>query len=294
MMSQPPSRQTSPWLCHNVVIAGIRPEVTSVATYDLQFTDAAVAEQYRFAPGQFNMLYLPGAGEVAISISDDPASEGPIAHTIRVAGNVTGTLSNMQPGDCLGLRGPYGVGWPTPNAPECANKDVVLVAGGIGLAPLRPLIYSLLANRSSVGRVHLLYGARSPASLLYEKEYRAWSEQGLDIQVTVDGPDPADSERAEVWNGHIGVVTLLLERLPCDPENTVVVCCGPEIMMRYTAATATSLGIPKRRIWVSTERNMQCAVGFCGHCQLGPEFVCKDGPVFSYDRLEPYMSVEEL
>jgi NAD(P)H-flavin reductase len=165
---------------------------------------------------------------------------------------------------------------------------MLLVSGGIGLAPLRPAIGWLLRNRRQLGRVHLLYGARLPQTLLFAREYEEWARQGLNVQVTVD-------RFTSGWAGNVGVVTLLINRLTAfDPENTVVFCCGPEVMMRFTASAAQNRGVPRERIWVSMERNMQCAVGICGHCQLGPAFICKDGPVFRYDRIAPFMDVEGL
>jgi len=202
-----------------------------------------------------------------------------------VAGNVTRTLAGMKSGETLGLRGPFGTSWPLA---ECIGRDVVLVTGGIGLAPLRPAICALLHNRRQFGRINLLYGARSPEAFLYQREYEDWSRQGLIVHTTVDRSAPG-------WMGNVGVVTLLLERLRTfDPRNTVLLCCGPEVMMKFTAMTARSRGLSPSEIWVSMERNMQCAVGLCGHCQLGPEFICKDGPVFRYDRIARYLDVEGL
>jgi NAD(P)H-flavin reductase len=274
-----------PWQTHTVVISAIEQEIDGVATYDLTFCDEAARSAFRFAPGQFNMLYLPGAGEIAISISDDPQRTESCAHTIRVAGNVTRTLAKMKIGQTLGLRGPFGKSWPMA---QCVGRDVVLVTGGIGLAPLRPVICTLLNDRRQFGRLNLLYGARSPASLLYSREYDDWSHRGLMIQSTVDRSSPD-------WRGNVGVVTTLLEQLRTfDPNNSILLCCGPEVMMRFTVMTALSRGISPEQIWLSMERNMQCAVGFCGHCQLGPTFICKDGPIFRYDRISHFMDVEGL
>jgi NAD(P)H-flavin reductase len=280
-----------PWRTHTVSIRGIRPEIDGVATYDLVFRDENVRQAYRFAPGQFNMLYLPGAGEIAISISGDPQNAESCPHTVRVAGNVTRTLSGMNVGETLGLRGPFGTSWPMA---ECFGRDVVLVAGGIGLAPLRSVICTLLDRNVSVlphrrfGRLNLLVGARSPHTLLYNRQYDDWSRKGLIVHTTVDRSSP-------FWTGNVGVVTLLLQRLRSfDPRNAVLLCCGPEVMMRFTVMAALDCGMTPEQIWVSMERNMQCAVGLCGHCQLGPEFICKDGPVFRYDRIAPVMDVEGL
>ena len=280
-----PIAAANPWLAHTVVIESITPEVDSVATYHLAFRDRNSGRHYRFAPGQFNMLYLPGAGEIPISLSEDPAATDSWAHTIRVAGTVTSVLARLQPGETLGLRGPFGTAWPLA---ECEGRDVVLVAGGIGLAPLRPAIYQLLAERPRFGRLHLLYGARTPDTLLYSNEYDRWASRGLAVQTTVDRTTPS-------WTGNVGVVPLLLERLlDFDPRRAVLMACGPEVMMRFTVRAALERGMTPPHIWVSLERNMQCAVGLCGHCQLGPEFICKDGPVFRYDRIAPFLDVEGL
>jgi len=275
----------SPWQAHTVTIDSITPEVAEVSTYDLRFPSESMRDAWRFAPGQFNMLYLPGAGEIAISISDDPQRREGIAHTIRIAGNVTLTLAALPAGATLGLRGPFGTSWPLD---ACIGRDVVLVCGGIGLAPLRPAIYALLHDRDRFGSITLMYGARSPDTLLFASEFADWERQGIEVQTTVDRSAPG-------WNGNVGVVTQLLEQSRSfDPANAVLLCCGPEIMMRFTLLSAERRGMSREQVWVSTERNMQCAVGLCGHCQLGPAFICKDGPVFRYDTIAPYIDVEGL
>ncbi|MEX0818030.1 MAG: FAD/NAD(P)-binding protein [Pirellulaceae bacterium] len=280
-----PQAAVNPWQAHTVVIQDVTPEVDGVATYHLALQDESVRAAYRFAPGQFNMLYLPGAGEIAISISDDPQNHKSCAHTVRVAGNVTRTLAGSKVGETLGLRGPFGTCWPLA---DCIGRDIVLVSGGIGLAPLRPVVYTLLNDRRQFGRLNLLYGARSPHTRLYAKQYDDWSQRGMIVHTTVDRSAPS-------WLGNVGVVTQLLERLRTfDPRNTVLFCCGPEVMMKFTVMAALNRGLSPTQIWVSMERNMQCAVGLCGHCQLGPEFVCKDGPIFRYDRIASFMDVEAL
>ena len=275
----------NPWVPHTVQIVDIEPEVEGVTTLHLAFTDSDVRQSYRFQPGQFNMLYLPGAGESAISLSGDPSDSDVMAHTIRTAGNVTRGIAALKPGETLGLRGPFGSSWPIE---QCVGRDVVLVTGGIGLPPLRPAIHQLLEHRRQFGRLNLLYGARSPDTRLYTNQYPLWSERGLIVHTTVDRSQPG-------WTGNVGVVPLLLERLRTfDPRSSVLFACGPEVMMRFTAKAALERGMTPAQMWVSTERNMQCAVGLCGHCQLGPEFICKDGPVFRYDRIAPYLRVEGL
>ena len=216
------------------------------------------------APGQFSMLYAFGAGEAPISVS---ATGDGVEHTIRAVGAVTRALCEAE---TVGVRGPYGNTWPAPGG------DAVIVAGGIGLAPLRPVI------RALGDRALVLYGARAPRELLYEAELPSWG-----AQVTVDAP-------AAGWDGPVGVVTKLIERADFDPASAVAMICGPEVMMRFAAVALLDRGMPADAIWVSLERGMKCGVGHCGHCQVGPLLICRDGPVFRYDRVEPLLRVAEL
>jgi NAD(P)H-flavin reductase len=236
-----------------------------------------------FAAGQFNMLYVPGAGESAISISGDPDLPGNLVHTIRAVGNVTRQLQQRQAGDEIGLRGPFGRGWPVR---EAEGKDLLILAGGIGLAPLRPVLYSVMARPQRFRSVSLVVGARSPADLLYTEQLLRWKAEGkLRLLVTVD---TADAE----WRGDVGVITNLMPRLEFDPERALAMICGPEIMIRFCVSKLRERGLPASDIHVSLERNMKCAVGFCGHCQLGPKFVCRNGPVFAYEEVEKYLMTE--
>ncbi|NQV24589.1 MAG: FAD/NAD(P)-binding protein [Rhodopirellula sp.] len=277
------SPNLEPWLTHTVRIAEITREIENVATYHLEFQDQAVAESFAFRAGQFNMLYLPGVGESAISISSDPAQRGTLDHTVRIAGNVTGELARLDAGATFGLRGPFGSAWPID---ECRGQDVIIVTGGIGLAPLRPAIYELLNRRAEFGNLTLLYGARDPAGLLYTNQYDTWRSRGLEVATTVDRASAG-------WSGNVGVVPQLLDRMKLDnPAQTRVLCCGPEVMMWYTARAALGRGVPGNQIYVSLERNMNCAIGLCGHCQFGPTFVCKDGPVVKYDQVADFLRVE--
>ena len=274
----------NPWLSLSATVNEVVRETPGVATYHVMLDDAANAATYAYRPGQFNMLYLPGVGEVAISISGNPADSECLPHTIREAGNVTQTLARLRAGASVGLRGPFGASWPVG---ECAGKDIILVAGGIGMAPIRPLLYELVAGRDRFGKISVLYGGRSPEGLLYTEQLDDW-QKSIDIYRTVDRPGSG-------WQGHVGVVTALLERLTIErPEETVLMTCGPEVMMWYTVQTALELGLSTKSIWVSLERNMNCAIGLCGHCQLGPGFLCKDGPVFSYDKVASILKVEAL
>lgn len=276
----------NPWRSFEATITKVQSEVPSVLTFELRLQDQEVADRYRFIPGQFNMLYVPGCGEVAISLSGSPDHGGDqIVHTIRVVGRVTEAIENLQAGDVLGLRGPFGSTWPID---ACRDRDVLLVAGGLGLAPLRPLIYHFCQHRTTFRRIQLLYGSRSPDWILYYPELPFWRDQGIEVELTVDRAD-------ESWSGNVGVVPLLIDRIQSlDPTQTTVVMCGPEVMMHYSAIGCLRRRIPAESIWLSMERNMQCAVGFCGHCQLGPHFVCKNGPVFRYDQLESWMRIRDL
>jgi NAD(P)H-flavin reductase len=240
---------------------------------------------FTFLPGQFNMLYVPGIGESAISISSDPTKKGSIAHTIHRVGTVTTALSQLKRGDVIGVRGPYGSSWPVDKA---KGLDVCIAAGGIGLAPLRPVLYSIFRRRKDYGRIVLLYGARSPLDLLFRVELEQWSKlYQVDVLVTVDRGD-------STWKGHIGVVTNLFSYIKLDSAATFAMVCGPEIMMQYTVQSVLQRGISPDNLYVSMERNMKCAVGFCGHCQYGPYFICKDGPVFAYPQISSLFEKKEI
>lgn len=272
------------WVPQMATLRDVRPETPGVATYALAFDDPETAAAYSFQPGQFNMLYLPGIGEAAISISSDPAERDVLLHTIREAGNVTRALARLQPGDQIGVRGPFGSSWPMQSL---RGKDVIIACGGIGLAPLRPAIYHIVRHRADYGRVFLLYGARTPKDLLYPSEYQAWRDAEIQVETTVDVGD-AD------WKGNIGVVPVLFYRLRLDPRATHVLACGPEIMMHFVIYEALARRLAPAQIHLSLERNMSCAVGLCGHCQFGPMFICKNGPVFTYEQLQPFLNVEDL
>jgi len=239
---------------------------------------------FAFAPGQFTMLSAFGTGEVPISISGDPGAGGPLVHTVRAAGLATQAICDARPGEVLSVRGPFGRPWPVE---ELEGADVVVLAGGIGLAPLRPAILALLARRERYGRLVLLYGGRSPEQLLYTGELESWAARGLEVAVTVDSAGPA-------WLGHVGVVPRLLPRAALDPAATVALLCGPEVMMRFATAALARSGVGGERVYASMERNMQCGIGHCGHCQLGPTLVCRDGPVYRWSELTPWLAIREL
>ncbi|WP_444884909.1 FAD/NAD(P)-binding protein [Microbulbifer sp. PSTR4-B] len=236
-----------------------------------------------FAPGQFNMLYAFGTGESAISFSGLGSGDGKLIHTIRAQGNVTRALERLQEGDTLGVRGPFGIGWPLDTA---AGKDLLIIAGGLGLAPLRPVIYAARRERLTAREVRLFYGARRPSELLYREELAQWSTQ-LELETSVDHGDGS-------WPGHIGVITDPLQATQIDGANSVAFLCGPEIMMRFCIQVLIRKGVPESSIYLSMERNMKCAIGLCGHCQWGPNFICKDGPVFCYEDIRPWLQIRSL
>lgn len=244
----------------------------------------AAPRGFAFRPGQFNMLYVHGVGEVPISISGDPAQRDQLTHTIRAVGAVTRVMDRLAIGDAIGVRGPFGSAWPIE---DITGRDVVIIAGGLGLAPLRPAILGLLANRAAYGRIAILYGARSPDDLLYRDELARWRGRfDVRLEAIVDraGPD---------WRGPVGVVTRLLDQVPVGPDDAALVC-GPEIMMRFAVRELAARGVRDDGMWLSIERSMKCGVGLCGHCQLAGSFACKDGPVYRFDRIDRYLRVREL
>ena len=261
---------------------------TKKETYDthtLELEGRAKVSLGAFSAGQFNMLYVHGIGEVPISISGDPAEPFSLVHTVRAVGAVSKAIVKMRPGDYLGVRGPYGTSWPVE---EAAGMDVVLVAGGIGLAPLRPAIYRLLHERKRYCKLVLLYGTRTPADILFRREMEEWQSRfAFDVSISVD-------RAMGDWRGNVGVVTTLLPKARFDPENAFAMVCGPEIMMRFTVMELQKRGVPDDRIFVSLERNMKCGIGLCGHCQYGPKLVCRDGPVFSFDSVRDLFPRREL
>ncbi len=254
-------------------------------TFTLELTRPGGAAEFSFAPGQFNMLYAFGRGEAPISISGAPARPDTLVHTVRNVGNVTRAICKSRPGAQLGVRGPFGAPWPVA---EMAGQDVVIVAGGLGLAPLRPAIYHFLEHRADYGNFELIYGARTPADLLYRRELERWRGRfDFRVHATVDtaGAD---------WRGGVGVVTTVIPRARFDPANTIALVCGPQLMMRYTVMELLGRGLTPAQIYVSMERHMKCGLGLCGHCQWGPFFVCKDGPVFRYDTVKDWFERREV
>ena len=235
--------------------------------------------------GQFTMLHAFGVGEVPISICGDPTQPGPLLHTIRDVGAVTHALVSTAPGTAIGVRGPFGTGW---DVTDGIGQDIVVVTGGIGLAPLRPAILEVVSRRAEFGRVVLLYGARSPEDILFADDMARWAaEHDIVVEITVDYGPPS-------WTGRVGLVTNLVPRAGFDPLNTLALVCGPEVMMRHAANALVDRGVPAQRVRLSMERNMKCGVGLCGHCQVREVFLCVDGPVMDYARLAALMDIREL
>ena len=239
-----------------------------------------------FQPGQFTMLAVPGIGEVAISVSGDPAAQdGSLTHTIRAVGAVSTALHRAPAGTPVGVRGPFGTAWDLPSA---AGRDLLIVAGGVGLAPLRPVVLGALAGRRAYRDIRLVAGARTPADFLFGGELAAWAGRGdIDVELTIDQP-------ASGWDGQVGFVTEPLARLGLDPARTTAFLCGPEPMMRFSAQVLLRKGMSADDIRISLERNMKCGIGLCGHCQLGPLLLCRDGPVVSYTLAGPLLTIREL
>jgi NAD(P)H-flavin reductase len=233
-------------------------------------------DAYEFEPGQFNMLYLYGVGEIPISIVSDPKDSNIIDHTIRVVGRVTRGFANLKTGDRIGIRGPYGNGWPMGKS---KRKDVVIVTGGLGCAPAVSVINYIEQRREDFARLNIVQGVKHTLDFIWKERYDIWRELP-DTKVLLT----ADVGEA-LWPWHIGPVTMLFDQLEFDPDNVVVMMCGPEGMMRVVCDHMQDKSVPASRLYLSMERNMQCAIGHCGHCQYGSRFICKDGPVFRYDKI---------
>ena len=256
---------------HRVV--GRRTDLADTTTLTLRPVDEALP---RPRPGQFNMLLVPGIGEVPISLAG--LEDDDLVHTIRNVGAVTNALCSLESGDFVGVRGPFGTGW---DMAQARGRDVLVVAGGLGIVPLRPVVEALVAQRASYGKVAVVIGNRSPETMLYPEHVERWAKS-VAVEVTVDAATPD-------WSGHIGVVTELLPAVKTDPAKQVAFVCGPEVMMRFSAEAIIDRGTPSDDVFVSIERNMHCAIGHCGRCQVGPMFVCKEGPVVPWGRVDPIL-----
>jgi NAD(P)H-flavin reductase len=277
------SSTNNPMIPHPFCVQRVLRETDDTFTLELVSTNGSA--EFHFSPGQFNMLYVFGVGEVPISISGNPVKPQTLVHTTRAVGAVTKAMRKLKKGDILGVRGPYGTNWPIS---EAEGNDVVILTGGIGFAPLRPVLYKLLSEREKYGRIVLLYGSRTPEDMLFRKELEQWrSRFDLEVLITVD--------RAKTsWRGNVGVVTTLIPKASFDPLNSVAFVCGPEVMMRFSIIELQKRGMSKDQIYVSMERNMKCGIGTCGHCQWGPTFICKDGPVFQYSKIADLFGKREL
>lgn len=272
----------SPHLPQTVEIIERVDETPDIFTLRLAHTDEAAAAAFRFAPGQFNMLYLYGGGEVPISIVSDPDELPVLRHTIRAVGRVTRAMAQLRRGDRLGLRGPYGRGWPLDAA---RGQDIAVVTGGLGCAPVVAVIEHVLRRRADYGRLTVIQGVKQAADLIWRSRYDAWGE-APDTRVLL-----ASDIAAPHWPWYVGRVTELLDHAELRPERTIAMLCGPEAMMGAAAQRLVALGMAEARLYLSLERNMQCALGYCGHCQRGPQFVCRDGPVFAYPELRELLGI---
>ena len=253
-------------------------ESPSLFTLRLQFVDPQVQAAYQFEPGQFNMLSLHGVGEIPISIVSDPKDEQIIDHTIRAVGRVSNAMSRLKAGEFLGVRGPYGRGWPMQDAEQ---RDVVIVTGGLGCAPVVSVINYIVQRRERFGKLNIVQGVKHSSDFIWRERYDHWRKTP-DTTVLL-----AADEGVALWPWHIGRVTDLFDQLDFDPLQVSIMLCGPEGMMRVVVKQMLDRNVADNNIWLSMERNMQCAVGHCGHCQYGGKFICKDGPVFSYAELKP-------
>ena len=248
-------------------------------TLRLALNDDRAHNAYSFEPGQFNMLYLPAVGEIPISIVSDPHERGSIDHTIRAVGRVSRGLAALRAGARIGLRGPYGRGWPLL---EARGRDVIVVSGGLGCAPTVSVINFIMRRREEFGELNIVQGVKHSRDLIWAKQYADWSARPrTHVMLAADASDPP-------WPWHVGRVTDLFDKLVHDTRKTLVMMCGPEGMMYAVSRELMARGVAQRDIWLSMERNMQCAVGLCGHCQFGDKFVCRQGPVFNYSEIADY------
>jgi len=275
----------NPWIPFTAEVIGKRREALRVHTLRLRIRDEAVRNSYRFQSGQFNMLYLFGVGEIPISIVSDPAESGFLDHTVRVVGKVSAGLVGLKKGDTIGLRGPYGSAWPLD---EAQGMDVIIVTGGLGCAPVISVINYVAERRDRYGNLKIFHGVKTPRDLLYRKRFHAWQRHpNTEVYLTVDHPD-------REWKYNVGVVTNLFRQVRINPERSMVMMCGPHMMMHHAVRDLLAQGLGADRIYLSLERNMKCAIGFCGHCQFGPKFICKDGPVLRYDRIREWFGTGEV
>lgn len=271
-----------PYLPREAKILEITHETNSIFTLQLAFSDAHVHALYAFQPGQFNMVYLYGVGEVAISIVSDPDDKSQLSHTIRAVGRVTKAMQQLKTGDFIGLRGPFGRGWPLHQA---HGKDIIILTGGLGCAPTVSIINYILNRRSHFGSMKILQGVKHSDDFIFRKHYETWKNSpNTEVHIAADAAGPK-------WPWAIGYVTDMIKPLSLNPDKTLVMMCGPEMMMRNAITVLTQKGIAEGDIYLSMERNMECGIGQCGHCQYGGYFICKDGPVFAYPQIKDLFNV---
>jgi len=276
-------RATDPYLPHEAYVVQRTQEAEDIVSLHLEFTDPDARLGYSFQPGQFNMLYCAG-GEAPISIVSDHGELKGYQHTIRMVGEVTRALGALKEGDFLGLRGPFGQGWPMH---PLEGKDVLVITGGIAVAPVVAAINEIISNRDRYGRLTILQGVTHDLGHIFANRYQDWSlAPNTEVHITSMQAD-------ESWPYRKGLVTVLVEELQlADSANTFALMCGPQVMMQATTEILKRKGLDDNSLYVSMERNMQCGVGHCGHCQLGEKFVCKDGPVFTYAEVEQALALE--
>ena len=258
---------------HKARIIAAIPLTSEEKLFQIQILDPKERERFNFLPGQFVMLELPGCGEVAISISGSNSNREFIELCIRKVGKVTGMIHRLDTGAMVGIRGPFGTHFPMR---EMNGSNVLLIAGGLGIVPLRSSIYWVNDHRPDYADVTILYGARDPSQLLFEYQYEEWRKvYNLDMHTIVEEPDPA-------WKGPVGLITQLFDDVPIDPDDTFAIVCGPPVMFKFVCSHLSDLGLPRQRMFVSLERRMHCGMGKCCRCNVGSTFTCLDGPVFDY------------
>jgi len=263
------------YLPRPVRIDAIIAENSQIKTFVLSFTEQEQQQGFSYLPGQFLMVSIPHCGEAPISISSPPSRPGTVHLSVRQAGLLTNAMHALKPGDIIGLRGPYGKPFALD---ELAGRDLLFVAGGIGLAPLRSVINQLL-DRGHEGRIEILYGSRTPEDIAFKEDLAAWDAMDkVTCRLTVDSAEPG-------WNGAVGVVTTLLPQVEIAPQTSVALVCGPPLMIRFVMAELSAKGYADERIITTMERHMKCGVGACGHCHMDDRLVCVDGPVFSLAEL---------
>lgn len=265
-----------PYLPQEAIVVARQQESPHIVSLWLKFTDAEVHANYQAQPGQFNMLYAYGEGEVPISVSNTKTDEYSCIHTIRAQGHVTKALQQLKPGDTLGIRGPFGKGWPLELA---KNKEIIIISGGIGCAPTIGAIEQMLEQRDQYKSIHILYGVKESEDLLFQNKFEQWQQQ-KDIFIHLA------TENTPKGKWHKGYITDLISQLPIkSKEHAISMMCGPEQMMHVASEELLKKGLTSNHLFLSLERNMQCGIGHCGHCQCGKKLICQDGPVFSYDEI---------